>query len=272
LKATLLGVRKVDKTVGLHVVKYDRKCKKTVEESTICEYPLNVFVNGEHLTVLLCTPDKLRELTIGFLAFKGIIKSLDEIKSLEIDEKNGVSRVTLKDSQFNKELYSKQILPTTFEEDEKSKFFSYIIDSMKISLIKNDNVYMHADKIYNLMRENLGYSKTFKLTGGAHCAALCDEDKVISICEDVARHNAVDKLIGESFIKDIYLKDKIILVSSRVSFQMLYKIARFGIPIMISKSAPTNLSIEFAKALNVTLIGFVRGERMNIYTNPQRII
>ncbi|HBQ43704.1 MAG TPA: formate dehydrogenase accessory sulfurtransferase FdhD [Lactobacillus acetotolerans] len=260
------------KTMELHIVKYDKECKKTVEESTICEYPLNVFVNGEHLTVLLCTPDKLRELTIGFLAFKGIIKSLDEIKSLEIDEKSGVSRVTLKNSQFNKKLYSNQILPATFNENEKSKFFSYIIDSMKISLINNDNVYIHVDKIYDLMMDNLGYSKTFKLTGGAHCAALCDEDKVISICEDVARHNAVDKLIGEAFIKNIYLKDKIIFVSSRVSFEMVYKIARLGVPIIISKSAPTNLSIEFAKALNVTLIGFVRGERMNIYTNPQRII
>lgn len=262
----------MEKTVELDIVKYDRGCRKIVKESTIYEYPLNVFVNNEHLVVLLCTPEKLKELTIGFLAFKGIIKSLDEIKSLEIDEKNGVSRVTLKNNQFKKELYLKQVLPIKFNENEKDKFFSYIIDSLNINLNKNDNVYIHADKIYNLMKENLGHSKTFKLTGGTHCAALCDEDKIISICEDVARHNAVDKLIGESLIKHIYLKDKIIFVSSRVSFEMVYKIARFGVPIIISKSAPTNLSIEFARALNVTLIGFVRGERMNVYTNSQRII
>ncbi|MEY7999082.1 formate dehydrogenase accessory sulfurtransferase FdhD [Clostridium sp. Mt-5] len=259
------------KIVEFNVIKYDGKCKKTMTESTICEYPLNIFVNGQHLTVLLCTPEKLEALTVGFLAFQGIIKSFHEIKSLKVDKENGISKVLLKDDTFDSSLYLKQILPDTFNNNKDMEFFSHIIDSLGINTITEDNVHIESEKIYDLMRRNLSYSEAFKATGGAHCAALCDGNNIICICEDVARHNAVDKLIGESFIKKIPLRDKILFVSSRVSFEMVFKIARFGVPIMISKSAPTDLSIRFAEALNVTLIGFVRGQRMNIYTNPQRI-
>ncbi|MHC6178995.1 formate dehydrogenase accessory sulfurtransferase FdhD [Clostridium sp. JNZ X4-2] len=259
------------KTVEFNVVKYDGKYKKTITESTICEYPLNIFVNDQHLAVLLCTPEKLEALTVGFLAFQGIIKSFDEIKFLEVDKENGISKVLLKDDAFHSSLYSKRILPDNFNKNRDMEFFSHIINSLGINTITNENIHIRSEEIYDLMRRSLSYSKAFKDTGGAHCAALCDENNVISICEDVARHNAVDKLIGESFIREIPLRDKILFVSSRVSFEMVLKIARFGVPIMISKSAPTNLSIRFAEALNVTLIGFVRGQRMNIYTNPQRI-
>ena len=115
-------------------------------------------------------------------------------------------------------------------------------------------------------------SDLFKNTGGVHSVAIYDNQELITIKEDVARHNAMDKAIGDCVLNDINLKDKIIFVSGRISCEMILKAAKSGIPIVISKSAPTNLSVEIAKKLNITLAGFVRGERMNIYTNPQRII
>ena len=122
------------------------------------------------------------------------------------------------------------------------------------------------------MKENLTSSELFKNTGGVHSVAIYDNEKLITIREDVARHNAMDKSIGYCILNNIDLKDKIIFVSGRISCEMILKAAKAGIPIVISKSAPTNLSREIAQKLNITLAGFVRGERMNIYTEPQRII
>ncbi|HBC98096.1 MAG TPA: formate dehydrogenase accessory sulfurtransferase FdhD [Clostridium sp.] len=262
----------MDKTLKLKVIKYDGKYEKTMDEMAVREYPLNIFVNGKHLTTLLCTPEKLEELTVGFLAFQGIIKSYDEIKCVKIHEENGTAEVFLNCEGLDISKYLKQVIPHSFSEKKSSEFFSYIINSLKIDKVQNENVHIEKERIYDLMKENLSYSEAFKNTGGVHCAALCNKYGIVSICEDVARHNAVDKLLGESFMKKIPLWDKILFVSSRVSFEMLFKIARFGIPIMISKSAPTDLSIKFAEALNVTLVGFVRGKRMNVYANPQRIV
>ena len=119
--------------------------------------------------------------------------------------------------------------------------------------------------------KNLDYSNVFKETGGVHCVALCDRENILVINEDVARHNALDKVIGESLEKEIYLKDKIVILSGRVSLEMILKCAKLNIPIIISKSAPTSLSVALAKMLNITLVGFVRGNKMNIYSGDERI-
>ena len=134
----------------------------------------------------------------------------------------------------------------------------------------------------NKAKENLELSmKAFRENNESLVKKVYDNEKLITIREDVARHNAMDKSIGYCLLNNIDLKDKIIFVSGRISCEMILKAAKAGIPIgipafavfsIISKSAPTNLSREIAQKLNITLAGFVRGERMNIYTEPQRII
>ena len=201
------------------VVKVDKKEHSNELETIIGEFPLALVLNGEYSNTFLCTPENLEQLVAGFLMTKGVIKSKDNIKSIEKTE-----------------------------------------TTIKVS------------DIYEVMKENLTSSELFKNTGGVHSVAIYDNEKLITIREDVARHNAMDKSIGYCLLNNIDLKDKIIFVSGRISCEMILKAAKAGIPIVISKSAPTNLSREIAKKLNITLAGFVRGERMNIYTEPQRII
>jgi FdhD protein len=114
-------------------------------------------------------------------------------------------------------------------------------------------------------------SELFKATGGVHGAALCDADNLLIFSEDIGRHNAVDKIFGECILKDISMDNRIIITSGRVSSEILLKVARASIPLLISKSATTNLAVKLANELGVTLIGFVRGERMNVYTHRWRI-
>ena len=155
--------------------------------------------------------------------------------------------------------------------DKGKRFYLNDLDYVDLKPIENTDTTIRVSDIYEVMKENLTSSELFKNTGGVHSVAIYDNKTLLTIREDVARHNAMDKAIGHCILKSIPLDNKAIVVSGRISFDMLSKVARAKIPIVISKSAPTNLSIELAKKLNITLIGFVRGKRMNIYTHSHRI-
>ena len=235
----------------------DKKEHSNELETIIGEFPLALVLNGEYSNTFLCTPENLEQLVAGFLMTKGVIKSKDNIKSIEVDFDNRVAHATI---EKNEDL------------DKGKRFYLNDLDYVDLKPIEKTETTIKVSDIYEVMKENLTSSELFKNTGGVHSVAIYDNEKLITIREDVARHNAMDKSIGYCILNNIDLKDKIIFVSGRISCEMILKAAKAGIPIVISKSAPTNLSREIAQKLNITLAGFVRGERMNIYTEPQRII
>ena len=115
-------------------------------------------------------------------------------------------------------------------------------------------------------------AQTFKLTGGVHEAALAHGDHFIAFYEDIGRHNALDRILGYSFLNKIDTSDKVIALSGRIASEMLTKAARIGVSVVVSRSAPTCLSIDLAEQLGITLVGFARGNNLNIYTHPERIL
>jgi len=121
------------------------------------------------------------------------------------------------------------------------------------------------------MRDFNKRSELFLNTGGVHSVALGTDEGILLFHEDVGRHNAMDKTIGEASLKNIELFDKTVLTSGRVSSEMLIKAAKGQIPVIVSRSAPTDLAVELANNLGITIIGFARGQRMNIYSNPGRV-
>ncbi|RDY24465.1 formate dehydrogenase accessory sulfurtransferase FdhD [Romboutsia maritimum] len=237
------------------IVKIEENNINNVEEFIISEYPLSFILNDKHINTFLCTPSNLEELIVGFLVTKRYITKKEDIMSIEIDKENRVSYV-----KTQKEIDVK---------DEEILFLNSL-DYISYKPITDKNS-IDIETIYEIMQKNLTSSKLFKDTGGVHSVAIFDKDKEIIICEDVARHNAMDKAIGYCILNDINLEDKVVVVSGRISLEMILKSSQVGVPIVISKSAPTNLSIEISKKLNITLIGFVRGRRMNIYTNSYRV-
>lgn len=244
-----------DKTIKIDVVKIDNQNAKEEKETVISEYPLSLILNGKYLNTFLCTPDKLEELIVGFLATKGYISNKNDIESIIIDEKLKVAQVISNKSNTNLNL---------------EKIFLNDLDFIECNPVKN-SFEIDINTIYNSMHMNLTSSQLFKDTGGVHSVALFDGADPVVICEDVARHNAMDKVIGYSVLNDVNFEDKFIVVSGRISLEMMQKACKMQIPIVVSKSAPTNLSVELARKLNITLVGFVRGRRMNIYANGYRV-
>ena len=115
-------------------------------------------------------------------------------------------------------------------------------------------------------------AKTFRLTGGVHEAALAHGAGFVVSYEDIGRHNALDRILGYAFLNDIDASDKAVILSSRISSEMLTKVARIGAPVVVSRAALTCLSIDLAEQLGITLVGFARGSSLSVYTHPDRIV
>jgi len=129
-----------------------------------------------------------------------------------------------------------------------------------------DSCYKFSTKsIFKFMKEFNSKSELFKQTGGVHSACICGEDGFTLFSEDIGRHNALDKVIGKALMNNVNLKDKLVMTTGRISSDLIIKAVKAGIPIIVSHSAPTDLALSIAEAANLTVIGFVHGNRMNIY-------
>jgi FdhD protein len=253
----------------VNIVQIISKSRERLEDEVVCEIPLTILVNEEELVTLQCSPGKLEYLAVGFLLSEGIIEKETEIKDINLSKKGWYIRVGLRgDFPIDKYLSGKRIIGSgcggaiTFYRD---------IDAQRCVPLENETECSYQ-KISSLMRQFQQNSLTFKHTGGVHSCALCSQEGIEIFTEDIGRHNAIDKIFGECFIRGISTQDKFILTSGRVSSEILIKIVKQKVPIIASHSAPTDLAVGLAKKLNLTLIGFVRGHRMNIYTHNYRII
>lgn len=251
------------------VTRYDRGNIEEKEDLVVREYPLTIYLNDEELVTLLCSPAGLDYLTMGFLLSEGIISRKDEIKSLRIDESKGVAYVkTTTSKDMAKYFMGKRMLTTGCG---RGTIFYNVYDSMNCSPI-NSSLRIQYGKILTLMKEFSSKSEIFENTGGVHSAALSQGDEILVFHEDVGRHNALDKVLGEAFMKDLDFSRMILLTSGRISSEMLLKAGKRGIAIVVSRSAPMDLALKMGMELNITVVGFVRGQRMNIYTSRERII
>lgn len=232
-----------EKTIHLKVKALNKNESYEKEEQIIVEYAIDLFLNKKFLTTLACSPEFLEELCVGYLKTQGIIDSFEEIKKIKIKE-NIAEIETIEKKEI---LEKKELIDNKFEKK------------------------INPNSIYDLMKKLLNYSQIFKETGGAHTVAIAKDKEILIAIEDVARHNALDKLIGKCMIENIQLKNTFLLLSGRVSVEMLQKASRANIGFVFSKSAPTTLSLELAKKLNIGLAGFIRGERMNIYNKSEWI-
>jgi len=252
---------------GFPIQRVTKEGKQDSEDVVTTESPLTIIVNNKELTTLLCSPTDLKYLAIGFLASEGLIKGKAEIKKIIVDEKRGVARVEAgEDKELAPDVFKRLITSGC----GRGVSFHSAADVQEQSKVESKTTISNVE-VFTLVREFQHRSQVFKITGGVHSAALCDTKNILVFNEDIGRHNAIDKIFGECMLTDIPTDDRIIITSGRVSSEILLKVAKRNIPILISKSAPTNLGVRLAHDLGVTLIGFVRGERMNVYASGWRV-
>lgn len=258
-------------TVQKTVVKYQQShAIEEIQETIAQEFPVTIILNEQEFATMVCSPTDIEEMVIGFLASEGIILFYDEIESLSLDEEQGYAYVTTRRKQtINQEFYSKRFIGSCCGKSRQSFYFHN--DARTAKTIRS-SLQIPADLCFKLMEEMQAGSEIFQHTGGVHNAALCDTNGVIVSRTDIGRHNALDKIYGYCLKHRIPLKDKIIVFSGRISSEVLLKVAKIGVGIMLSKSAPTDLALNMAEELNITAVGFIRGQRMNVYTHPERIL
>jgi FdhD protein len=251
----------------LTVLKFTEKGSSSIEDIVAKEFALTIILNNRELATLLCSPANLKYLAVGFLFSEGLLKSKDEIKRIMVDDRRGAVRVeTERDEELAGDVLSKKIIASG---GGRSAFLHSVAAAQgKVE----SQIEISAPEVSALMNKFQRRCRIYRATGGVHSAALCDNKNVLVFNEDIGRHNALDKIFGECVLNDMATNDRIIITSGRVSSEILLKVARRNIPIIISKSAPTNLGVRLAGALGVTLVGFVRGKRMNVYTHAERIV
>jgi len=261
----------MDKTIisGWETVRFEGESASIEKETIAVEYPLTIVVNGQEFATMVCTPTHLQGLLVGFLASEGIIRFYDDITSLSIDEDRGFAYVDIKRSiEVVDQDHSKRFIGSCCG---KSRQFYFKSDVQTAKTVMS-KLTINAHQCLSLMDQLQSQSQFFQKTGGVHNAALCTVNDVLTVRTDIGRHNALDKIYGHILEHRVPLKDKLITFSGRVSSEVLLKISKMGIGILISKSAPTDLALNLANDLGITVAGFVRGNKMNVYTHKHRII
>ncbi|GAW92031.1 formate dehydrogenase accessory sulfurtransferase FdhD [Calderihabitans maritimus] len=241
---------------------------ETFTDRIVKEMPITIYLNEKEIVTLLCSPDNLEELAVGFLSSEGLIKDPKDLIRVRAHEEQGMVWVeTARESQIAEKLFLKRYITTGCG---KGTTFYHWADANLAKPITS-NLRVTAAEILEAMRKVQQISELYKTTGGVHGAALCERDKIFLYREDVGRHNAVDKIIGRCFLDGTPTADKILLTSGRISSEILIKVAKMGIPILVSRSAPTSLALAHAEELGITVVGFARARRLNVYTYPERI-
>ncbi|TET20438.1 formate dehydrogenase accessory sulfurtransferase FdhD [Candidatus Bathyarchaeota archaeon] len=244
------------------------KSVKFVDELIAVEAPVNIYVNDQHVVTLFSLPTQLKELGIGWLLSQAIVKSIDEIISVQVKENN--VRISCSGKVETRIKAGKTMRIVDSACGSTIDNFLFLIDRM-IKPFADSDYGVKAEKILQFVKVLNEKSTLFKLTGGTHSAAIFHEEKLVAFAEDIGRHNAVDKVIGAAAMKKVEFSKCVIVSSGRQPANMVLKAARVGIPIVASIAGPVYSGVDIAIKTGVTLICFVRGQRMNVYSYPERV-
>lgn len=245
---------------SIHIVRIKDNSREETEDLIAIEKRVAISVNGKNLLNLYCTPLMIREFVVGIINNEGLISGQWCLERMSIEHGEEI-RV---DISSEGHVYEG---PKTIT----SGCAGGISVTGKMPGKILDDAVFAVDTIRKLFREFQKRSEVYKITGGTHSAALTDSENILAFAEDIGRHNAVDKVTGYCLLENISFKGRMLLASGRISSDIVLKSARSGIPVIVSRAAPTSLAVELAEKTGITLVGFMRGERMNVYSGKQRV-
>ncbi|GGE50656.1 sulfurtransferase FdhD [Pullulanibacillus camelliae] len=259
------------KEIQREIIRFTKGEKVYEKDTIVTEFPVTVKINGEEFVTMVCTPEHIEDMVVGYLASEGVIKRYEDIKDIWIQEQEGYVHVhTHKLNPYYQNFQNKRYITSCCGASRQG--FVFVNDALTAKKMKDIHVRMTPDDCFQLMNDLQSSAHTFQKTGGVHNAALCDLNGVILSRMDIGRHNALDKIYGFCLRNGISIKGKVIVFSGRISSEILLKVAKIGCEMVLSKSAPTALALELAEGLGITTVGFIRNDSFNIYTIPERVI
>lgn len=250
------------------VSKYKNNRLEVVRDPIVIETQIDVFVNDVKMATLVSSPAAYKELAIGYLLSEGILCKYADLLELSCDTEEKVVKVyttetlSVKDNACYRQVNSCA---------GKGKQGLDLNNGAMISQPIDVAVQFRPEQFFTMLERLESQCTTFHLTGGTHSAALGCQGELLVMYEDIGRHNAVDKVLGYAFLNQIPVDDKCLVLSGRVAAEILLKAARSKIPLVLSRSASTLRAVDLAERMGITVIGFARGERFNVYSHPERI-
>lgn len=235
-------------------------------EPVVDEVPVTLHVNGREIVTLLSLGEHREELALGFLRSEGFFSNRSELLGWESDD-SGVRVRISRDVAAVERLLERRTVTTGCG---KGTTFYHSLDALRCRPIAT-GVRIGAGAVVERMAELQSRSGLYRETGGTHNASLADGEQTLVFRTDIGRHNAVDMLGGRALLDGLDLSGCMLLTTGRVSSEILIKSAKMGTPVLVSRSAPTALALRLAAELRVTVVGYARGQRFNVYTHPERI-
>ncbi|MCG9966812.1 formate dehydrogenase accessory sulfurtransferase FdhD [Pelotomaculum terephthalicicum JT] len=251
------------------IVTYDQGKAKPAHDLIVDEIPLTVYVNDTELATLICSSGAFKELAIGFLINEGIVKKYSDIKDITFNETDGLMWVETTAPVKQTETFLKRQIASCCGKGRACLYF--VNDVTQMEPVKSSKRFAapHLLRLIGMLEEG---SVTHSKTHGVHSAAMGDDNGLLAMFDDIGRHNAVDKVLGHALLNNLMPDDKCLLLSGRVSSEILIKAGHSGIPLVVSRAAPTSLAVDLAGEFGIALVGFARGERMNIYSHPEKVV
>ncbi|MGM0622573.1 MAG: formate dehydrogenase accessory sulfurtransferase FdhD [Campylobacterota bacterium] len=241
---------------------------KTVEDVTIDESRLSVYLNGEKAISMMCIPKDQDAHAVGFLMSENVLASIDDIESIQVSEDGLKVEIEAKiDNDSLQNLYSEKTLVSGCGGGVTGNIASGVrvpFNQVKFK-VTPQTISSEVAKFYS-------ESELYKLTGCVHKAMIYLPACGTTVtAEDIGRHNAIDKVVGKCKLQGLDTTESVLFVSGRLSSEMVVKAVMHKVPIVVSRTAPTHMGVQTAHTHGVTLIGFARGKKMNLYTHQGRI-
>jgi len=241
------------------------------EDQIVVEHPVTIKINDREFATIVCSPEYIEDMAVGFLASEGVIPNYEDIKAISVQEEMGIVHIkTDRMYPFYEKLLNKRYITSCCGMSRQG--FVFANDALTAKKMTQIHVSLTPKECFSLMEQMEQSADMFRQTGGVHNAALCTPTDIILSRMDIGRHNALDKIYGHCLKLKIPVRDKVIVFSGRISSEILLKVAKIGCEVVLSKSAPTELALTLAEELGITTVGFIRKNTFNLYTHPERII
>jgi FdhD protein len=268
----------------LRVRKWDAGRWSEAPDAVVMEEPLQLLLDGQELSVVMRTPGQDLELALGLLYAEGIVRSLDDVKEVRISAESGetATAVRLDGSIVESNQVDVHLARAPRRRPERSMLASSacgVCGAVMIEDLRRDLAVLPSGPsmdpalLPSLVERLRSEQGVFDRTGGLHAAGLfTPSGEAIAVREDVGRHNGVDKVVGRMLLDGrLPLSDAVLVVSGRAGYEIVQKSINAGIALLAAVGAPSSLAVALAREFNQTLVGFLRGERFNVYSAPERL-